>query len=107
MEESVKLTAKQEKVLDCIKKYQAEHGFPPAVREICEILGLSSPATVQSHINNLKKAGVIRNSSNKFRTIELLVENEYLNEQEGNSILNDCVEIKKILYSIVKKIKTS
>ena len=39
MEESVKLTAKQEKVLDCIKKYQAEHGFPPAVREICEILG--------------------------------------------------------------------
>ena len=83
MEESVKLTAKQEKVLDCIKKYQAEHGFPPAVREICEILGLSSPATVQSHINNLKKAGVIRNSSNKFRTIELLVENEYLNEQEG------------------------
>lgn len=83
MEESVKLTAKQEKVLDCIKKYQAEHGFPPAVREICEILGLSSPATVQSHINKLKKAGVIRNSSNKFRTIELLVENEYLNEQEG------------------------
>ena len=83
MEESVKLTAKQEKVLDCIKKYQAEHGFPPSVREICEILGLSSPATVQSHINNLKKAGVIRNSSNKFRTIELLVENEYLNEQEG------------------------
>ena len=83
MEESVKLTAKQEKVLDCIKKYQAEHGFPPAGREICEILGLSSPATVQSHINNLKKAGVIRNSSNKFRTIELLVENEYLNEQEG------------------------
>ena len=39
--------------------------------------------------------------------IELLIATEYLNEKEGNSILNDCVEIKKILYSIVKKIKTS
>lgn len=39
--------------------------------------------------------------------IELLMATEYLNEKEGNSILNDCVEIKKILYSIVKKIKTS
>lgn len=39
--------------------------------------------------------------------IELLMATEYLNEKEGNSILNDCVEIKKILHSIVKKIKTS
>ena len=39
--------------------------------------------------------------------IELLMATEYLNEKEGNSILNDCVEIKKILHSIVKKIKSS
>lgn len=32
---------------------------------------------------------------------------EYLNEKEGNSILNDYVEIKKILHSIVKKIKSN
>ena len=39
--------------------------------------------------------------------IELLMATEYLNEKEENSILNDCVEIKKILHSIVKKIKSS
>ena len=39
--------------------------------------------------------------------IELLMATEYLNEKEANSILNDCVEIKKILHSIVKKIKSS
>ena len=77
-----KLTPKQEEVFNFIKKYSAEHGFPPSVREICASLGLSSPATVQAHINHLKEAGVIRNSSNKFRTIEILTENEYLTKNE-------------------------
>ncbi len=39
--------------------------------------------------------------------IELLMATEYLNKKEANSILNDCIEIKKILHSIVKKIKSS
>ena len=76
------LTPKQEEVFNFIKKYTAEHGFPPSVREICANLGLSSPATVQAHINHLKEAGVIRNSSNKFRTIEILTENEYLSHND-------------------------
>ncbi len=77
-----KLTKKQEEVFNFIKKYSAKHGYPPSVREICKALGLSSPATVQAHINHLKEAGVIKNSSNKFRTIEILTENEYLNKNE-------------------------
>lgn len=77
-----KLTPKQEEVFNFIKKYSALHGFPPSVREICANLGLSSPATVQAHINHLKEAGVIKNSANKFRTIEILTENEYLNKNE-------------------------
>ncbi len=76
------LTKKQAEVLDYIKKYSATHGYPPAVREIGKALGLSSPATVQAHLNKLKEAGVIKNSSNKFRTIEILVDNEYLNQEE-------------------------
>lgn len=76
------LTKKQTEVLDYIKKYSAIHGYPPAVREIGKALGLSSPATVQAHLNKLKEAGVIKNSSNKFRTIEILVDNEYLTQEE-------------------------
>ena len=76
------LTKKQNEVLDYIKKYQAKNGFPPAVREICAGLGLSSPATVQAHLKKLKDAGVIKNTSNKFRTIEVLVDNEYLEKNE-------------------------
>lgn len=76
------LTVKQTEVLNFIKKYQAMHGYPPAIREICEGLGLSSPATVHAHIKNLETAGVIKTSNNKFRTIEILVENEYIEKDE-------------------------
>ena len=71
------LTRRQEDVLTFIKKYTAEHGFPPTIREICAGVNLSSTATVFVHIKNLEKNGYLRSSNNKFRTIELLVDNEY------------------------------
>lgn len=83
MEEKKELTKRQEEVLNYIKKFIAEHGYPPAVREIGAGIGLNSPATVFVHVKNLEKLGCIRQSSNKFRTIELLVENEYLEKDEN------------------------
>lgn len=34
--------------------------------------------------------------------LRLLVLSEYLSEQEGNSLINDCLEIKKILIASLK-----
>jgi len=79
------LTKKQAEVLDFIKKYSATHGYPPAIREIGAGLGLSSPATVHTHVKKLEEAGVIKTSSNKFRTIEILVDNEY--DESGEDIV--------------------
>ena len=76
------LTNKQTEVLNFIKKYTATHGYPPSIREICAGLNLSSPATVHAHVKKLENAGVIKTSNNKFRTIEILVENEYLEKDE-------------------------
>lgn len=72
-----KITCKQDKVLTFIKKFVVENGYPPSVREIGAGLGLSSPATVHTHLTKLEKAGCIRKTDSKFRTIEVLVENEY------------------------------
>ena len=72
-----KLTSKQNKVLDFLKKSIANNGFPPTVREICKGIGLSSPATVQVHLDTLEDKGYIKRSNSKNRAIELLVENEY------------------------------
>ena len=76
------ITKRQKEVLDYIKKYIADHGYPPAIREICKGIGLSSPATVFVHMKNLEQLGLIKTTSNKFRTIEILGENEYLNTNE-------------------------
>ena len=71
------ITKRQEDVLNYIKKYVVEHGFPPSTREIGAALGLSSPATVHTHLKKLEDAGCIRKTDSKFRTIEVVGVNEY------------------------------
>ena len=76
------ITAKQNETLTFVKKDIVNHGCPPSVREICKGMNLSSPATVHAHLRQLEKKGIIRKESNKFRTIELLVENEFAEKNE-------------------------
>ena len=77
-----KITKRQEDVLNYIKKYVVEHGFPPSTREIGAALGLSSPATVHTHLSKLEEAGCIRKTNSKFRTIEVVGVNEYAEQNE-------------------------
>ena len=77
-----KLTKKQEQVLTCIKKYIAEHGYSPSVREVCDLMGLSSTATVFVHMRHLMNKGYLKQTDNKFRTLEVLVPNEYIETKE-------------------------
>lgn len=77
-----KLTKRQNDVLLFIKKYIAAHGYPPTVREICAGVNLSSTATVFVHLKNLEKNGYIKSSNAKSRTLELLVENEFIDSSE-------------------------
>ena len=45
-------------------------------------MGVSSPATIHAHLENLEEKGVIKKESTKNRAIELLVENEYIDNNE-------------------------
>ena len=65
-----------------LKKYVVKHGFPPSTREIGAALGLSSPATVHTHLKKLEDAGCIRKTNSKFRTIEIIGDNEYAEKNE-------------------------
>jgi len=76
------LTKRQDDVLDFVKSYIASHGYPPTVREIGKAIGVNSPATVQAHLECLEEKGFIRKEGTKNRTIEVLVNNEYLNKSE-------------------------
>ncbi|HBL69069.1 MAG TPA: repressor LexA [Firmicutes bacterium] len=68
------LTARQQKILDFIRKEVREKGYPPSVREIGEAVNLSSSSTVHSHLERLEKLGYIRRDPTKPRAIEILSE---------------------------------
>ncbi len=76
------LTPRQNEILNYIKKYIATHGYPPTIREIGADLGVSSPATIHAHLENLEKKGFIRKQETKNRALELLVENEFEQKSE-------------------------
>ncbi len=76
------LTRKQEEVLTVIKKFIAKNGYSPSVREVCELMNLSSTATVFVHMRHLMNKGYLKQTDNKFRTLEVLVPNEYLENKE-------------------------
>ncbi|HOZ54210.1 MAG TPA: transcriptional repressor LexA [Bacilli bacterium] len=76
-----KLTNKQEEVLKYVKNYIAKYNYPPAIREIGKALGLTSPATIHTHLSSLEEKGYIKKSNTKYRSLELLVKNEYINDK--------------------------
>lgn len=67
-----KISKKQQQILEYIKSQILERGFPPAVREICEAVGLKSTSSVHSHLETLEKNGYIRRGPTKPRAIEIL-----------------------------------
>jgi repressor LexA len=62
-------TEKQQRILDVIRDFTAEMGYPPSVREIGERVGLSSSSTVQSHLKTLERHGLLRRDPTKPRAL--------------------------------------
>lgn len=63
------LTDRQQSVLEVLRRHVAEHGYPPTVREIGEVLGMASSSTVHSHLAALERAGIIERDPTKPRAL--------------------------------------
>lgn len=81
-----KLTNKQEQILTTIKKFIADNGYSPSIRELCSLCNLSSTATMFVHLKNLTSKGYINQTGSKSRTIELNVPNEY--DKKSDNVIN-------------------
>lgn len=66
------LTSKQKEILDFIKSYFREKGFPPTLREIASHFGLKSPRSSQKGLQILERKGFIQRVPHRSRGIELL-----------------------------------
>lgn len=67
-----KLSEKQNRVLEAIIRYKQIHGFPPTVREICNLTGYKSTSSVASHLNVLREKGMITWVESTPRTITVV-----------------------------------
>lgn len=65
------LTDRQKSILDYIVSTVETRGYPPAVREIGEAIGLHSPSTVHAHLRALEEKGYLRRDPTKPRAIEI------------------------------------
>lgn len=83
---SGKITAKQQQILEYIKEQILEKGYPPAVREICDAVNLSSTSSVHSHLATLEKNGYIRRDPTKPRAIEICDDSFQMVRREMTSI---------------------
>ncbi|MCM3725852.1 transcriptional repressor LexA [Neobacillus cucumis] len=68
----VKISKRQQDILEFIKHEVRSKGYPPSVREIGEAVGLASSSTVHGHLARLESKGLIRRDPTKPRAIEIL-----------------------------------
>ena len=62
------LTARQQEVLDFIRRQQRKTGFPPSSREIQAHFGFLSQTAAMNHLRALEKKGVIVRTPGKARS---------------------------------------
>lgn len=67
-----KLQNPREEIFQYIVAYSEAHAYPPSVREICEAVGLTSTATVHTHLKLLEKQGLIQRDPSRQRSIRVI-----------------------------------
>lgn len=81
------LTARQKNILEAISEAIDEHGYPPSMREIGDLVGLASLSSVTHQLTRLEEMGYIRRDPKRPRAIEILGEGEQAEPAAETSVL--------------------
>ena len=79
----IKLTKRQSDVLETIREFINETGFPPTRAEIAARLGFKSPNAAEEHLKALSKKGAIEMLSGASRGIRLVEQEPSANDEDG------------------------
>lgn len=66
------LTPRQRRALTAIVDYVALFGYPPSLRELGNVIGLSSPSSVKHVLSTLAEKGYLRRVPGRPRALEVL-----------------------------------
>lgn len=65
------LSVRQERILGCIQERIAETGEGPSIRQIGQLVGLSSTSSVAYQLGRLEDRGLISRSTSSWRSVRL------------------------------------
>ena len=88
-----KLTDRQEKILNFIRQFTNETGYPPTLREIGKHFQISSTFGVKRHLEALVKKGFINIESNASRGISFIKKND-------DDLINKVANVENIFIKI-------
>lgn len=95
---TIKLTARQQQVLDLIQQNIIKTGFPPTRAEIAKTLGFKSPNAAEDHLKALAKKGAIILTAGASRGIRLATTNPDSNINKEESFLE---KVSQILLPVI------
>lgn len=76
MDNKIRPTKKQYKLLKFIEEFVIERGYGPSYREIMAGCNYSSVATVALHVNSLIKRGHLRKKDRSARSLEVITKSD-------------------------------
>ncbi|MCL2622191.1 MAG: transcriptional repressor LexA [Planctomycetaceae bacterium] len=102
MTKEVRLTERQQRVLDYIRDRIENRGYGPTVREIGDEFEIRSPNGVACHLKALEKKGLIAREANRSRAIQLTrlakpAKGVLLRGQLVDGVLQEASDAEKIL----------
>jgi repressor LexA len=67
------LTPRQQKILGVIRDSLEDRGYPPSMREIGELVGLTSSSSVSHQLRMLEQKGFLKRDPNRPRALEVFL----------------------------------
>ena len=66
------LTERQKRIMEVLESFQAQNGYPPSIREICDEADISSTSVVNYYLEQLEDKGYIERDRRVSRGVRLL-----------------------------------
>ncbi len=66
------LTERQKVILEVLERFQDQNGYPPSIREICDLANISSTSVVKYYLSQLEESGHIERDGRVSRGIRIL-----------------------------------
>jgi repressor LexA len=71
--DSTGLTPRQQRILNVLRDAIEKRGYPPSIREIGELVGLTSSSSVAHQLRVLEQKGFIKRDPNRPRALEVFI----------------------------------